>query len=96
MINRLVGAGLVVASLGGAPLQCGSGPDPGTRLEDTAGDALYALAQDFRAKGNEQAARDTLRYLVEHYPSNRHVPAAKAELEGAAAESGSKGASPEK
>jgi hypothetical protein len=35
---------------------------------------------DFRAKGNEQAARDTLRYLVEHYPSNRHVPAARAEL----------------
>ncbi len=93
MISRLVSAGLVVASLGGAPLQCGSGPDPGTRLEDTAGDALYALAQDFRAKGNEQAARDTLRYLVEHYPSNRHVPAAKAELEGAASESGAKGAS---
>ena len=54
------------------------------RLEDTAGDALWALSQDFRAKGNEQAARDTLRYLVEHYPSNRHVPAAKTELEGAA------------
>lgn len=82
MIGRLTFAGLVVASLGGAPLQCGSGPDPGTRLEDTAGDALWSLAQDFRAKGNEQAARDTLRYLVEHYPSNRHVPAAKAELEG--------------
>ncbi len=82
MISRILGAGLVVASLGNAPLQCGSGPDPGTRLEDTAGDALYALAQDFRAKGNEQAARDTLRYLVDHYPSNRHVPGAKAELEG--------------
>ena len=84
MISRIASAGLVIASLGYAPLQCGSGPDPGLRLEDTAGDALWALAQDFRAKGNEQAAKDTLRYLVEHYPSNRHVPAAKAELEGAA------------
>jgi TolA-binding protein len=50
------------------------------RQEDSAGDALYALAQDFRAKGNEQAAKDTLRYLIAHYPSNRHVPAARDEL----------------
>ena len=91
MIHRLVGAGLIVASVGGAPLQCGSGPDPGLRLEDTAGDALWALAQEFRAKGNEQAARETLRYLIEHYPSNRHVPAAKAELEAAAPADGGAG-----
>jgi len=87
VISRIASAGLVIASLGYAPLQCGSGPDPGLRLEDTPGDALWGLAQDFRAKGNEQAAKDTLRYLVEHYPSNRHVPAAKAELEGAPAPS---------
>ena len=80
---RLVGASLLVASLG-APLQCGGGSSADNRREDTAGDALYALAQDFRAKGNEQAARDTLRYLVEHYPSNRHAPAARAELGEAA------------
>jgi hypothetical protein len=76
---RLVGIGLVVASLG-APMQCGSGSEPAMRREDSAGDALYGLAQDFRAKGNEQAAKETLRYLVEHYPSNRHVPAAREEL----------------
>lgn len=85
MIARLLGAGLVVAALGGAPFQCGSSSNPETRREDTAGDALYALAMDFRAKGNEAAAKDTLRYLVEHYPSNRHVPAAREELaEGSA------------
>jgi hypothetical protein len=78
-VIRLLGAGLIVASLG-APLQCGSGSDPAVRREDSAGDALFNLAQDFRAKGNEPAAKDTLRYLVEHYPSNRHVPAARAEL----------------
>jgi hypothetical protein len=89
VISRLLGAGLLLASLN-APLQCGSGSDHSMPREDSAGDALYNLAQDFRAKGNEQAARDTLRYLIEHYPSNRHVPAARAEL----GESG--GAAPEK
>ena len=63
-----------------APIQCGSKPDPDLRREDSAGDALYNLAQDFQAKGNAAAAKDTLRYLVEHYPSNRHVPAARTEL----------------
>lgn len=67
-------------SVGGAPLQCGSGHDADARHEESAGDALYNLAQDFRAKGNEQAAKETLRYLVEHFPSNRHVPAARSEL----------------
>ena len=81
MISRLASAGLVVASLAGAPLQCGGGgSNADVRREDSAGDALYNLAMDFHAKGNEQAAKDTLRYLVEHYPSNRHVPAARAEL----------------
>lgn len=83
MIRAFV-ASVLALSVGalGAPLQCGGGRDPDMRREDTAGDALYALAQDFRGKGNEQAAKDTLRYLVEHYPSNRHSTAARAELEG--------------
>jgi len=72
----------LAVALATAPLQCGSRSDPSLRREDTAGDALYALAQDFRAKGNEAAANDTLRYLVEHYPSNRHAEAARAELGG--------------
>ena len=77
---RLLGAGLLVLSVG-APLQCGGGSDPAVRREDSAGDALYNLAQDFRATGNEAAARDTHRYLVDHYPSNRHAPAARGELD---------------
>ena len=80
---RLVTAVALLAALGNAPLQCRHDPDPNMRREDSAGDALYALAQDFHAKGDEPAAKQTLRYLVEHYPSNRHVPAARAELDGA-------------
>ena len=80
MIRSLAFAGLVVGALTTAPLQCKRDPDPSTRREDTAGDALWALAQAFKAKGNDEAAKQTLRFLVERYPSNRHVPAAKAEL----------------
>jgi hypothetical protein len=79
---RIVAASALLAALGSAPLQCRHDPDPNLRREDSAGDALYALAQDFRAKGNEDSAKQTLRFLIERYPSNRHVPAAKAELEG--------------
>ncbi len=80
MIRSFVSAGLMLAALGSAPMQCKHDPDPNLRREDTAGDALWELAQDFRAKGNEAAAKDTLRFLVARYPSNRHVPEAKAEL----------------
>jgi hypothetical protein len=81
---RIALAGALLAALGNAPLQCGHGSDSKLRTEDDAGDALYALAQDFRAHGDEQGAKQTLRFLVEHYPSNRHVPDARAELGGAA------------
>jgi len=82
---RVVSAGVLVASLGNAPLQCSRSNDANTRREDSAGDALYALAEDFRARGNETAARETLRFLIDHYPSNRHVPHAREELGSQAA-----------
>lgn len=80
---RIIAAGALLAALGNAPLQCGHGSDSKLRTEDDAGDALYALAQDFRAHGDEAGAKQTLRFLVEHYPSNRHVPEARSELGGA-------------
>lgn len=83
---RLLTASALLAALGTAPLQCRHDPDPSLRREDSAGDALYLLAQDFRSKGDEPAARQTLRYLVEHYPSNRRVPAVRAELEATASD----------
>ena len=81
---RVVTAGALLAALGSAPMQCRHEPDPNVRREDSAGDALYALALDFRAKGNEDSAKQTLRFLIERYPSNRHVPAAREELGGPA------------
>jgi hypothetical protein len=61
-------------------MQCAKSHDPSLQIEDTPGDALYALAHDFRAKGNDLAYRDTLRYIVARYPSSRRSAAAKIEL----------------
>ena len=55
-------------------------PDPTLRREDTAGDALWNLAQRFEAEHKPDAARETLHYLVDTYPSNRHVGEAKESL----------------
>lgn len=79
---------LVLGGLGTAPMQCKHERDPSLRMEDSAGDALWDLALDFKKKGDEGAARETLRRLVERYPSSRHAAAARAELgpgEGASA-----------
>jgi hypothetical protein len=76
--------GLALASLWGAPLQCSHDPDPSVRQEDTAGDALWALAHDFKDGGNDKAYRQTLETLVTRYPSNRHAGAAREELDGGA------------
>lgn len=73
-------SGLVAAFLAIAPMQCGHGSEHGGPPEESAGDAIYDLAQQFHKSGNEDAAKQTLRYLVDKYPSNRHVPAAREEL----------------
>ncbi len=63
-----------------APMQCSHDPDPSVRQEDTAGDALWDLGQDFKARGDDAAYRHTLETLVSRYPSSRHAPAAREEL----------------
>ncbi len=74
-------AGALLASLGNAPMQCGHGGGAEGGHAEEPGDALYALAQDFHARGNEEASRQTLQFLIQKYPSNRHAPAARAEIE---------------
>ena len=71
-----------VLSVAFAPFQCAHTPDPNERREDSPGDALWELAQDFRAHHDEAAARGTLTYLVEKYPSSRYAPAAREQLAG--------------
>jgi hypothetical protein len=74
-------AAVTAAALALAPFQCGRGPDPGLRQEETAGDALWALGEDFADAGDDRAAKRTYRFLVERYPSSRYAPAAQEKLE---------------
>ncbi|MBK7582341.1 MAG: hypothetical protein IPI67_19310 [Myxococcales bacterium] len=68
------------AALGWAPMQCASDPDPALRRQETPGEALYGLAQQFKAKGDAAAWRSTLEYLVARYPNSRHAVMAKEDL----------------
>ena len=61
-------------------MQC-QGEDPSTRTYESPGDALYDLAQDFRAKGKEEAYKETLRFIIERYPSSRRAVTARSDLE---------------
>ncbi len=71
---------LFAAALSQAPMQCASKPDPALRIEETPGEALYGLAGQFKAKGDEKAWRSTLEYLVAHYPNSRFAVMARDDL----------------
>jgi hypothetical protein len=73
----------IAMSLSFAPFQCRRDPDPELRREDTAGDALYALAERFDAEGDGAAAERTLCFLATRYPSNRFAAAARDRVERA-------------
>jgi hypothetical protein len=64
--------------LGTAPYQCKSN-DPERAREDTTGEALWQLCGRFAAAGDDAAARKTLDYLIERYPSSREAKRAKEE-----------------
>ena len=68
---------LALATLTGAPMQCAHPPEDSVRTEDSAGDAMWALAQDFEAHGEHAAAVHTLDTLARRYPANRHAQAAR-------------------
>ena len=71
---------MLLLSASQAPLQCGGGDDPSRAIEETPGQALYELAQDFKARGQLQAWRSTLERLIARYPSSRFAVAAKQDL----------------
>ena len=85
-------SGLLVALASIAPLQCGHTSDPELQLDETPGDALWKLAQQFEAAHDPAGEKRTLEYLVEQYPASRWTPAAReklAQLGGGEAGSGS-------
>lgn len=80
MISRAARAMSFSFVFGIAPYQCARSPKPELAREESPGDALYLLAEDFKAKNDSAAREATLRFLVEHYPSSRHAPTAREEL----------------
>jgi outer membrane protein assembly factor BamD (BamD/ComL family) len=77
---RLLALLAVFSLLGQAPLQCASDPEPELRRYETPGEALYDLATQFKAKGDEKAWRTTLEYLIARYPNSRHAEMARTDL----------------
>jgi outer membrane protein assembly factor BamD (BamD/ComL family) len=77
---RLLAAAVTIASVGSAPFQCARKPGPEARLEDEPGQALYALAQQFKAEGNDRARTETLEYIVKQYPTSRYAEQARLDL----------------
>jgi hypothetical protein len=71
---------VLVSAIALAPVQCAGKPDPDLRRQDTAGDGLWDLAQDFKAKGNDDSYKATLRFLVARYPGHRRAVKARDEL----------------
>jgi TolA-binding protein len=70
---------LAVALLMAAPYQCASN-EPARPVEDSAPEALWILAERFKAEGNTGARETTLRQIVDAYPSSRYAQRARQEL----------------
>jgi outer membrane protein assembly factor BamD (BamD/ComL family) len=80
MILRMFAAPVVAFAFAAAPLQCAHDTDPAHCWDDAPGDGLWDLARRFRDHHDDAAARGTLEFLVERYPSSRYAPAAREEL----------------
>ena len=71
--------GLLFSSI--APFQCaGDAPPISGEREDTPGEALKRLADEFEKAGDREARVRTLKFLVERYPRSRAAAAAEVEL----------------
>ncbi|WP_437663235.1 hypothetical protein [Sorangium sp. So ce1182] len=73
---------VLLAAVARAPYQCGASEvDPDRRIYEDPSEALYDLAERFKARGDRGAHADTLRFLVERYPSSRFAEMARRDLE---------------
>jgi hypothetical protein len=75
--GTLLVAAVALAST--APYQCKGGDDPAREREETPAEALLDLCGRFAAAKDEAAAKATLDYLIERYPSSHVVARAKEE-----------------
>jgi hypothetical protein len=62
-------------------MQCARDPEPDRAMEEEPGEALYGLAEQFRARGDKDARVATLRYIVTRFPSSRFAEMARQDLD---------------
>jgi len=80
MLLRATLSAALLATASTAPMQCGHTPEAELQEDETPGDALWQLAQRFKAAGDAGGEKRTLEYLVERYPASRWVSPAREEL----------------
>jgi hypothetical protein len=71
---------LALSSVALAPFQCESEVDPSRATHESPAEALFRLAEQFKADGEEKARVRTLRHLIERYPSSRFARMAEQDL----------------
>ena len=71
---------LTIALLGTAPFQCAHDPDASEHAHDTPSEALWTLSEQFKANGETQARNETLRMIVDRYPTSREADQAREAL----------------
>jgi TolA-binding protein len=76
----VIRAATLLAVLAAAPLQCPSRQTASSAREESPPEALWDLAERFAAQGDPRAARATLSYLNERYPSSRYAERARLAL----------------
>lgn len=64
-----------------APFQCAREPDPNRRIEDEPSEVVYRLAERFKAENKADARADTLKFLIERYPTSRFAKQAALDLQ---------------
>ena len=79
-VRAVVLCSLLLASGNWAPIQCSGEPEPELRRYETPGEALYGVATELKAKGNDAGWRTTLEYLIRRYPNSRFAERAKQDL----------------
>jgi hypothetical protein len=73
-------AGALLFALTFAPFQCAHDPDPNRRIEDDPAEVVYRLAERFKTEGKADARVETLKFLVERYPTSRYAKQATSDL----------------
>lgn len=80
-IHTISFAVAIFGSVATAPVQCARSPEPELAIDEEPGEALFGLAEQFRAQGNVEAQKSTLLYIVKRFPSSRFAARAKQDLE---------------